>query len=146
MRLFKSATIAFLPLFFCFSSFAQDFRKNPGYRFSKEDISDFLLYQSKKDKTKGIVTLVVGSVLTGTGIYLSNNGAEVSSSGGRVIYPSSIGKAIGTAGLVTTFLSIPLFMSASKKKKEARLVFADQSTSFLNNKIAVPSAGVRLRF
>lgn len=141
----KAVMIALSLLFFCHVSFCQNFRKNPGYRFSKEDVNEFLLYQSKKEKTKGIVTLIAGSVLTGIGVYISNNSPAISSSNSRrVIYPSTIGKAVGTTGLVTTFFSIPFFMSASKSKKVARFVLSDQTTGFLNNKINVPSAGVQL--
>jgi hypothetical protein len=138
-----------LLLFLLFGSaiFAQDFRKNPGYRFSKQDISEFLLYQGQKEKKKGIIALVAGSILTGVGFYLSGTSDDTRVNGpGRVTYPSTVGKAIGATGLITGFLSVPFFLSSKRAKKEARLVLASLSGGHLNRRAMVPGLGFQLGF
>jgi len=123
---------------------AQDYKNLPGHTFSKEDQIDFLLFEIKKQKTKAIGALVLGSALTGTGVYLMNKDPyELSGAGGYYSLRESknlvIGKIICAAGIGTALASIPLFISAGKARKELKLLMKDETTSFLYRRIAVPS-------
>jgi len=121
-----------------------------GHRFSKEEMNEMLLYHAKKQKSKAIGALIVGPIVTGFGIYLSNKDPyTISQSGSSITIRENktvvIGKVIGTTGILTTLTSIPLFILAGKAKREAKLVLSDQSTSLLRSRIAVPSLGILIK-
>jgi hypothetical protein len=121
-----------------------------GHRFSKEEMNEMLLYHAKKQKSKAIGALIVGPIVTGFGIYLSNKDPyTISQSGSSITIRENktvvIGKVIGTTGILTTLTSIPLFILAGKAKREAKLVLSDQSTSLLRSRIDIPSVGILIK-
>jgi hypothetical protein len=152
MGLYKSAILTFTLASLSFHSFAQDYKKNSGPRFSKEEMHKFLLVKSKNQRSKAIGAVVLGPILTGVGVYLSNkdpftiSGGSGSSISVRESNTAIIGKIIGTTGIITTLSSIPFFISAGKTKKEAMLVLPDESVSYLNKRVAVLSLGLHIVF
>lgn len=149
MHLKVSAFITFL-LICSFSPFAQDYKTNQGFRFSKEDMHNIFLDKAKSQKTKAIVTLSSGPVLTALGIFIaSNHGPELGTAGGgsysvQNSEVGTIGGIIGVAGIAATLSSIHFFISSAKFKKKANLVLTDQSTSFLGKAIIVPGIGIKI--
>ena len=152
MRLYKSAIITFTFASLSFHSFAQDHKKNSGPRFSKEEMHEFLLAKSISQRSRAIGAVVLGPLLTGVGVYLANKEPFTISGGGggsisvRESNTAIIGKMICTTGIITTLSSISFFISAGKAKKEAMLILSDESISYLNQRIAVPSLGLHITF
>lgn len=147
----KVALVFFLLFFSCCSAIAQRDQSMASRHLSKQDLGEFLLYKSKREKTKAIGTAVVGPVLTGIGLYLYNKktmepvpgaaGMQEKRSPIRVI-----GLLMGSLGITTTVCSIPLFVSATSLKREARLVLSSQSSSYINSHLALPGLGVQISF
>ena len=146
----KTCLFLFVLFAFSFSSYAQDYKNNPGYRFSKEDMHDLLLDKSKSLKTKAVIALTAGPVLTGIGAYIaSKNGPTINFTGGGYVTVrnsngSVIGGSIGALGIITTLSSIPLFISSAKAKREAALILKNEPTGLLNKKISVPGLSLRV--
>ena len=132
------------------SGFTQNFKTQPGYRFSKEDMHEILLEKSKSQKTKAIIAVISGPVLTGFGAYIASKSRPSLSftGGGYVTIRKSTGEiagaCIGAFGVITTLTSIPLFISSARAKREAALVLREETTSFLNKKISVPGISLRI--
>ncbi len=140
-----------LPLFLlCSQAVAQREQAFAGQHLSKKDLGEFLLYKSKREKTKAIVTVVAGPVLTGIGIYLYKKPNEPLPVGPGMDEKRSPTRVIGilmaSLGITTTVCSIPLFVSASSLKREARLVLTEPPTAFRNNGIPLPGLGLQLNF
>jgi uncharacterized membrane-anchored protein YitT (DUF2179 family) len=148
--LYKPFMLALILMLLCATAFAQNTKHHRTFRLSKEDMRDLLLERADKEKTKGIIALISGPVLTGVGVYIiskhasDSRGALPGAFNGSGTYAGSIGTAIGVTGVLTTLLSIPLFMSASNAKKEARLIFTEQSTGCTFRKIAIRAVGLQL--
>lgn len=121
-----------------------------GQHLSKKDLSEFLLYKSKREKTKAIVTVVAGPVLTGIGIYLYKKPNEPLPVGPGMDEKRSptrvIGILLASLGITTTVCSIPLFVSASSLKREARIVITDPPTVYRNRGVAWPGLGLQVSF
>jgi hypothetical protein len=103
-----------------------------GHKFSNEDMHAFLLYESKKQKTRGFVALLAGPALTALGLHIIHQNEYYDVNGARVTsghQGAVLGYALGTAGLSTTFGSITLFASAEKLKKRARRLLTDPLAS-----------------
>ena len=122
----------------------------PSRHLTKEDLHEFLLYKSRQEKTKAIVTAVVGPLLTGTGIYLYHLKNTVTLPDGSLREKNSsarvLGLLIGSLGVSTTICSIPLFISAAETKKQAKLVLTQQPAAWLNRSVAVPGVALRVSF
>ncbi|NTS39563.1 hypothetical protein HRG84_01480 [Flavisolibacter sp. BT320] len=140
-----------LPLFLlCSQAVAQREQAFAGQHLSKKDLGEFLLYKSKREKTKAIVTVVAGPVLTGIGIYLYKKPNEPLPVGPGMDEKRSPTRVIGilmaSLGITTTVCSIPLFVSAASLKREARLVLTEPPTAFGNNGIPLPGLGLQVNF
>lgn len=138
-------TLLFASLLFCsFSSFAQSARNRELLRhLSREDMHDFLLYQSKQAKSKATGAAIVGPILTGVGLYLLQ---KENSANWRNESPSKMyGAVLSSVGFVVSVSSIPLFISAGKIKREANLFFKAGSSAAFNNKV-IPAAGLQVNF
>ena len=132
-----------------FVSFGQNYKTNPGHRFTKEEMREFLLDKSKQQKTKAYVALIGGPVLTASGLLLFNREPSVVVAGNGWIQvrdsPSgTAGSIIAAAGVITTLTSIPLFISSARSKREAQLLLKEESTSFLNKQISIPGLTLRV--
>ncbi len=150
----KVVLIILFPVLFCFHSVAQVQQSLASRHLTKADLHEYLLYKSKKEKSKAIGTAIVGPVLTGVGIYLYNKENRTTGQGtGSLIgtqnnsSPAKIlGILIGSLGISTTISSIPLFISAANARRVAKLVLSDRSISYLNTRISVPSVGLNVNF
>jgi hypothetical protein len=129
-------SLVFVFLFTCasFSSFAQK-RERLGYKFSNEEIKEMLLYKSKQEKTKGIVALIAGPVMTAFGLHLIKknhfviiNGSSMSSGYND---GATVGYIISTTGIVTSLSSIAFFISSGRLKKRADRPSHGAQTNFL---------------
>ncbi|MDQ3279094.1 MAG: hypothetical protein M3Q06_12265 [Bacteroidota bacterium] len=146
----KLMLLFFSLLFFCSNAIAQREQAIAGRHLSQEDLHEYLLYKSKREKTKAITTAVVGPLLTGTGIYLYTLRNTTRLPDGSVQEKHSsariLGLLVGSLGISTTICSIPLFVSAAETRKEAKLVLSQQSAAYLNRAISVPGVGLRVNF
>jgi len=145
MRFIKSTVLAFA-LALSSSASAQNYKTQPGPHLSKEETSYILLDKSRKQKTKAIAALVAGPILTGAGIYLIKHSPDRVVAGPNYLYVEEnknarIGAVIAATGVLTTLSSVPLFISAGRAKREAKLVLSDQTATILNRRISVPSLG-----
>lgn len=147
--MFKRLFFVLISLFFfvIFSS-AQS---RQGYRFSKEETIEILLDKSKKENIKGFVALGGGLALSGIGIhFLRKDPYELASNGSTLTVSESDNHVLGACLLgvgVTSVLTSPfLFVHAGRLKHKAKLLLSDESTSFLNKKISVPSIGIQINF
>lgn len=151
MRLLK-----FVHLFSCFlliglSSFSQKYEE---VHWTKQDEYQFLLEKSAKATMEAILTSIGGAGLTAIGIHLLSQESAISVSmnnGWVSATPNNSPKRVG--GLVLTGLGgsavltgIIVFVNAVKLKKQANLLVADHSISFLHSTIHVPSIGVQFPF
>lgn len=146
----RKTALLLLLAFLTRNVFAQDYKTNPGYRFTKEELHEIYLDKSKDQKKKAFIALSAGPVLTGIGIYIVNKSGPklIPAGGGFYAVRSSngelIGGLIGATGILTTASSIPLFISSTKYKKKAALLLTDQTTSYTTLKIFVPSFTVAI--
>ena len=135
-------------VYISFPSFTQKQREQQGYKFSKEDENELLLYQSKQQKTKGIVALVSGPVITAVGLHIINKNHYAYSNGSSVTTGyndgATIGYIISSTGILTTLSSLVLFGSSSKLKKRARLVLADEPVGFGINSARAQGIGLQI--
>jgi hypothetical protein len=137
-------SVAVLPIF----SFAQN---RLAHSFSREETTEILLDKSKKEKTKGFISLGGGLALSAVGIALLKkdpNTLTANGSGWTVTESDNhvLGGVILGLGTVTTLTSPFLFARAGRLKHKAKLVLSDESTSFLSKKLSVPSIGVQIGF
>jgi hypothetical protein len=97
----------------------------------------YLKNQRQKKQPHGI--FITGRII-GTSSYNSSPRGINSTSTG-------IGAAMMLAGVVAMITSVPFFLSSGTNKKEANLIFRNESESFLrfHNKANVFSVGVNLR-
>lgn len=149
--LFLKLLLPILLIGLSFTSFCQDFKSNPGYKFSKEEMSEFLLHKSHQQKIKGRIALIGGPALTAAGILLFKREPSVVVGGNgwlevRNSPSATIGSVIAAAGVITTLSSIPLFISSARNKREAKLLLKEESTSFLNKQIRIPGIALRIEF
>jgi hypothetical protein len=158
MRIIQSLTL--LSCFLCIglTSFSQRYdkvfpRKYDDVRWStKEEGYDFLMDRSRKLKTDAIVALATGPLLTGIGVHLlSKESSTVLVGSGNWIgvrendSPNRVyGTILAGVGGLTSLTIVPLFIKSAKAKRKANLLVSDQSTSFLNSKIFVPSLGLQI--
>jgi hypothetical protein len=145
----KSALVVTILILANLSSFSQDYKANPGPRFSSEDVYDILVFKSKQQKTKGFIALIGGPAITAAGIMVSRNlersrftGFPVSSTTAKW----DIGNYVAVLGVITTLSSVPLFLSSAKYKRAANLLLTNQGTTFLDKKIPVPGISLRISF
>lgn len=151
MHFIKSSVLALGLALSCSASMAQKYKTRTGPDLSKEEMRHILLDKSKKQKTAAFVALASGPILTGVGIYLIKHSPDRVVVGPNYLYVEEnkngkIGAVIAATGILTTLSSIPLFISSGKAKREARLVFSDQSTTILNRRMSVPSLGWQISF
>lgn len=147
----KVALVLFLLFFVGSRAVAQRDQAMAGRHLSKQDLGEFLLYKSKREKTKAMGLAVVGPVLTGMGLYLYNKKSREPVPGGAGLQEKRsparlIGLLMGSLGITTTVCSIPLFISAASIKREARLVLSGPSTSSIHPRLALPGLGVQVNF
>lgn len=143
--------VIFFLFFVCSHAVAQREQSMASRHLSKEDLHEFLLFKSKREKTKAIGTAIAGPVLTGVGLYLYNKKTMEPLPGGSGIQEKRsparlIGLLMGSLGITTTVCSIPLFVSAASLKREARLVLTHQSTSVSSSSLALPGLSVQVSF
>ncbi len=131
-----------------FPSYAQKNRDHQGYKFSKEEMHELLLYQSKQQKIKGIVALITGPVITIVGLHIINKNHYVSSNGSSTTTGygdgATIGYLISSAGILTTISSRVFFASSAKLKKRAMLVLANEPTGFMKHNGNVQGIGIQI--
>ncbi len=137
--------------FFCGNAVAQREQSIASRHLSREDLGEFLLYKSKREKSKAIGTAVAGPVLTGVGLYLYNKKTTEAVPGGTGMQEKRsparvIGMLMASLGITTTVCSIPLFISAASLKREARLVITSQSAAYNTSNIALPGVGLQVNF
>jgi hypothetical protein len=147
----KVVLVIFLLFFVCGHAVAQREQSMASRHLSKEDLREFLLFKSKREKTKAIGTAIAGPVLTGIGLYLYNKKTMEAVPGGAGMQEKRsparlIGLLMGSLGITTTVCSIPLFVSAAALKREARLVLSHQSTSYSSPYFALPGLSVQVNF
>lgn len=150
------AKTAFLPVLLFLQAlpcFCQDHETSLAQKLSKQDRYEYFLDKSRKQKRQAWMALIGGPVLTATGVYIaSKGGPTLSGAGGGWVTVrnndsrSLIGSAIGVLGIATTLSSLPLFIAASKNKRQAALLLKDQPTSFLNRPVDVPGLTLTLCF
>jgi hypothetical protein len=134
-------TLLILPLFLLTTTsvLAQKEVKPQGYQFSSEDQYYNLIETSKRKKTNAWISLVGGAGLSviGLNLYTKQN---FESSGATAAYVVSV------TGIASTLASIPLFLSAAKDKREAKLLLKNEGTSFRLTPTGswLPSVGVQL--
>ena len=116
-------------------------------KYDQHKMANFLLEKSKREKTTSWILLGGG-----TGIFIIGRiiGTSSYNSSPRGINSTStgIGAAMMLAGVVAMITSVPFFLSSGTNKKEANLIFRNESQSFLrqfHNKANVFSVGVNLR-
>jgi hypothetical protein len=150
-------TVFFLPLcFFLISTktFSQNQSAPKVYSISTQPSGEFMLYQARQLRTKGIVAASLGSVLSGAGIlvlskYGSVDAATIGNSMAATANhePHQVYAGILIwAGVASTITSIPLFIASRKAKRKAMLFFSDESTTLLHKKISVPSISAQFNF
>lgn len=147
--MFRRLFFVLFSLFFAvIFSFAQS---RLGHQFSREETVEILLDKSKKENIKGFVALGGGMALSGVGIhFLRKDPYEIGNNGSTLTVSESDNHVLGACLLglgVTSILTSPfLFIHAGRLKHKAKLLLSDESTSFLNKKISVPSAGIQIDF
>lgn len=151
MNPIKVVLVFFFLFFIANPAIAQREQSLASRHLSKADLGEFLLYKSKREKTKAIGTAVTGPVLTGIGLYLYNKKTMEAVPGGAGMQEKRspvrmIGMLMASLGITTTVCSIPLFVSAASLKREARLVLSSQSTSYIHSNLALPGLGVQVNF
>jgi hypothetical protein len=122
-----------------------------GHRFSREETAEILLDRSKKDRTEGVIALGGGIALSAIGIHLMQKDPYTTTLTASSLTVRRSDNYIWGASLlalgVTSALSSPFFfLRAGRLKHKARLMMSDESTSFLNTKIFVPSFALKISF
>lgn len=147
MRFFTLFMLCILLTAFHVDTCAQEFKKHPTHTFTKEDEHEFLLFKSRKCRNLAITSLIVGPLETAAGIYIVNKQRDraISMYGTTNNLDQSamlVGRIITATGIVTTLMSIPLFIASGKAKRDARLQVKDQSMGYRNP--YVPVTGLSL--
>lgn len=127
-------------------TFAQD--RNPN-RFSREETGEILLDKSKKEKTKGFIALGGRLGLSAIGIHLLKKDPNTITSNGTGLVVSESdnhlwGGVFLGIGVATTLSSPFFFIRSGRFKRKAKLLLSDESTSFLNQKLSIPSVGIQI--
>lgn len=148
----KTAFLLVLLFLQALPCFCQDHETSLAQKLSKQDLYEYFLDKSRKQKKQAWMALIGGPVLTATGVYIASKGGPTLSGGGGWVTVrnndsrSLIGSAIGVLGIATTLSSVPLFIAASKNKRQAALLLKDQPTGFLNRPVDVTGLTLALSF
>lgn len=102
----KNILLLLLTLLFCVFTFAQQV---PG---QDQSVSKDYLTKSRKQKSAAWSLLGLGGVLIGTGLLI---GGKKSAS----LDDAATGGIIASVGIVSSLVSIPLFISSGKNRKKA---------------------------
>lgn len=112
---------------------------------SNEDLIDYHLYKSKKDKKLAIGSVVLGPLITATGLAIMNKGGAYTIPGSTQESNNDFtGRIIAGGGLTMIASGIMLFISSHNSKKKAQLLLSNQSVGLLNQ--TIQSAGISFTF
>jgi hypothetical protein len=118
-------SLLILPLFLLMAAsvLAQEEVKPQGYQISSEDQYDNLMETSKRKKANAWISVAGGAGLSilGRNLYTQQN---VESPGATAAY------AVSATGIVSTPVSILLFLSAAKDRREAKVLLKNEVTGF----------------
>ncbi|HET7897160.1 MAG TPA: hypothetical protein VFL47_05810 [Flavisolibacter sp.] len=146
MKLIRRIFLPFCFVFCCYGSYAQPVKTKDLVRhLSREDLHDYLLYQSKKEKANAVGAAILGPLFSGIGLYLLNK--EHATANWQDNSPSKMyGTLLTSFGVVLSVSSIPLFVSAGQTRREADLLLTAGYTTPFQRIVAAPGAGVRITF
>ena len=145
----RQTVVLFFLLVYTSTAFSQKYEE---VNWTKQDEYQFQLQNSRSVRTAAIISATGGSALTILGISLmGKEGPAGTMVGSTLVFGPSdepkrvYGTIITYLGVGTAIAAIPLFVKAAKIRKQANLFLSDQSTTFLNRKVVVPSIGVEIR-
>ena len=110
--------ILFLVLIFIFQ-LTQSQETEPLSEQSNQEMYDFYISKSKKQKKTGWILLGSGVVATGAGLLIASNSNVLSDDGGF-----ASGSLLVLAGTLTTISSIPVFIISGSNKRKAKAILA----------------------